>query len=114
MDARIETAIELMHGSKHRNLPISELAKHVNLSPWHFMHLFKAETSVTPKKYLRNLRMKEAETLLQNSFLSVKQITTLVGFNDRSHFSRDFKNVFGENPSDFRTRHKGSSSPKQL
>jgi transcriptional regulator GlxA family with amidase domain len=114
MDPRIQTAIQLMHGNKHRSLRICDLATHVNLSPWHFMHLFKAETSLTPKRYFRNLKMKEAETLLQDSFLSVKQITTLVGFNDRSHFSRDFKNVFGQNPSDFRTRHKNSSARKQL
>jgi AraC family transcriptional regulator of arabinose operon len=114
MDARIQTAIQLMQGNKHRNLPIRDLATLVNLSPSRFMHLFKAETSLTPKRYFRNLKMKEAETLLQNSFLSVKQITSLAGFNDRSHFSRDFKNVFGRNPSDFRARYKDFSSRKQF
>lgn len=104
MDARIHAAIRIMHSNKHRNLSTRDLATQVNLSPWHFMHLFKAETSVSPKRYLRDLKMKEAEALLKNSFLSVKEITNLVGLSDRSHFSRDFKNLFGYNPSEFRTR----------
>jgi AraC-like DNA-binding protein len=86
-----------------------DLARQVNLSPWHFMHLFKAETSVSPNQYLRSLKMKKAKALLKDSFLSIKEITSLVGFNDRSHFSRDFKSLFGQNPSEFRARNKNSS-----
>ena len=73
------------------------------------MHLFKAETSVSPNQYLRSLKMKKAKALLKDSVLSIKEITSLVGFNDRSHFSRDFKSLFGQNPSEFRARNKNSS-----
>lgn len=102
MDRRVQLAIEIMHGSKHQSLAIRDLARQVNLSSWHFIHLFKAETSVAPKKYLRDIRLKEAESLLKHSFLTVKEITSRVGFRDRSHFSRDFKNMFGQAPSSFR------------
>lgn len=109
MDARIQAAIRTMQNSKTQKLQVCDLARQVNLSPWHFMHLFRAETSVSPKRYLRNLKMKEAEALLKNSFLSVKEITSRVGFSDRSHFSRDFKNLFGHSPSEFRTRNQTST-----
>jgi transcriptional regulator GlxA family with amidase domain len=114
MDARITTAIRMMHDSRQRSLPIRELANQVNLSPWYFAHLFKNETSVTPKRNLRTLQLKEAEALLKNSFLSVKQITDMIGCNDRSHFSRDFKNAFGLNPTEFRNHHRNSFPQEQL
>jgi transcriptional regulator GlxA family with amidase domain len=114
MDARIQAALRTMQNSKTQKLQMSDLARQVNLSPWHFMRLFKAETSVSPKHYLRSLKMKEAEALLKNSFLSVKEIINRVGFSDRSHFSRDFKSLFGHNPSEFRTRNQNSTWRKQL
>lgn len=106
MDRRIETAIQIIHRELHRNLPIGELASEVRLSPWHFIHLFKSQTAVTPKQYILQLRMKRAESLLDNSFLSVKEIAADVGFADRSHFSREFKRYWGMTPSEIRERKK--------
>jgi transcriptional regulator GlxA family with amidase domain len=86
----------------HRNLRMVDLARSVNLSVWHFTHLFKTETLLSPKRYMRSLRMKEAGKLLEESFLSVKEIAAKVGLGDRSHFSRDFKKISGQSPTSYR------------
>jgi len=104
MDRRIEAAIKIIHTEVHRNIPVSELAERVRLSIGHFIRLFKAETSLSPKQYARCVRMKQAEALLDNSFLSVKEIAVSVGIGDRSHFSRDFKRLHGQPPKHFRDR----------
>jgi AraC-like DNA-binding protein len=104
MDRRVETAILIIRERLHRNLPVRELAGQVNLSHWYFIHLFKAETSVSPKQYVRKLKMKQAEDLLDQSFLSVKEIAASLGFEDRSQFSRDFKRFCGCAPTEFRAR----------
>jgi len=101
-DSRIETAIRIMHRHDGRNLSIRELANHVNLSTWHFTHLFRSEMSISPKQYIRVLRIELARELLTHSFWTVKQVAAMVGSGDRSHFCRDFKSVFGQAPSDFR------------
>jgi AraC family transcriptional regulator len=106
MDRRIEAAIRIIHLENHRSLLVSELATRVHLSPWYFIHLFKAETSLTPKQYLRLFKMKQAEALLGESFLSVKEVAANIGFGDRSHFSREFKKTIGRAPSEFRDRKK--------
>jgi transcriptional regulator GlxA family with amidase domain len=110
MDRRIETAVGIMRERRHRNLRVRELAQRVNLSTWHFIRLFKAETSFSPKQYLRDLRMKKAQELLNQSFLSVKEIAASLGFEDHSQFSRDFKRYCGCAPSEFRAR-SGSQLP---
>jgi len=106
MDPRIEIAVKIIRLESWQNMPLCELARRVNLSPWHFAHLFKAETSISPKHYMRELKIRQAQDLLSGTFLSVKEIATKVGFGDRSHFSRDFKRFCGVNPSDFRAKAK--------
>jgi AraC-like DNA-binding protein len=101
MDRRIHAALRTMQLNQH-NLTVAELARSVNLSVWRFAHLFKIETSLSPKQYMRNRKMKQAEQLLQDSFLSIKEVAAVVGIGDRSHFSRDFKRINGQSPSLYR------------
>ncbi|MGH9961402.1 MAG: helix-turn-helix transcriptional regulator, partial [Pyrinomonadaceae bacterium] len=101
MDPRIETIIALMNSDERRRLSLRKMAKTVNLSPAHLCYLFKAQTGTPPARYLRKLRMKSAATLLEETFLSVKEIRARTGFNDESHFVRDFKRAFGMCPTEY-------------
>jgi len=48
--------------------------------------------------------MQTAKQLLETTFFSVKEIGTLAGFNDGSHFVRNFKRLYGVTPSEHRER----------
>ncbi len=109
MDRRIEAALKVIHEEIDRNIPVRDLAQQVKLSTGHFIRLFKAETSLSPKQYVRYLRMKQAKSLIYGSFLSVKEIAACLGVGDRSHFSRDFKKFHGHTPTGYR-RHKETAS----
>ncbi len=113
MDRRIEAAVRIIRTETHRNVPVRELAQHVRLSTGHFIRLFKAETSLSPKQFVRSLRMEKAEALLDDSFLSVKEIAASVGVGDRSHFSRDFKKLHGRAPTIFRDRDRSAANETQ-
>jgi len=76
----------------------------VHLSPWYFTHLFKAATGLSPKQYMMQRKMKRAAELLDESFLSVKEIAADLGFDHQSHFSREFKKHSGASPSERRVR----------
>jgi AraC family transcriptional regulator len=104
MDRRIEASIKAIQKDLSNNVPVHELAQQVRLSTGHFIRLFKAETSLSPKQYARCLKMRRAEALLDGSFLSVKEIAACVGMGDRSHFSRDFKKLYGRTPTHLRYR----------
>ncbi len=106
MDRRVHASLELMKTKGRQDLSVGDLAQMVKLSPWHFTHLFKAETSKPPMQYLKELRMKKAEQMLVNTSLSVKEIVSALGLIDRSHFSREFKILHGLTPKKFIAQHR--------
>lgn len=86
---------------------LEEFAQAVNLSQARLRYLFKAETGVTPAQYLKSLRMRKAKELLEETFLNVKQIMLQVGVKDQSHFVRDFRDLYGHTPTEYRRRARG-------
>jgi len=101
-DPRITWVVDLMHRRMSDEFSVEALADRVNLSRSRFTALFVAQTGVAPMRYLRRLRLRRARLLVERSFLSVKEIMALVGYNDPSHFSRDFRREHGAAPSELR------------
>lgn len=101
MDKRIRRGLDLLEHDTKVSLDL--IALQVNLSMSRFRHLFKIETGVSPGMYLRTIRLKQARTLLQGSFLRIKEVAAQVGINDLSHFVKDYKALYGQTPSQTRT-----------
>jgi AraC family transcriptional regulator len=105
MDQRIQYVIAIMQRDLDTELSLDKMAHSVNLSLWHLCRLFKAETGLPPARYLKILRMRRAQALLESTFLSVKEIMNKIGLSDESHFVRDFKSIYGYTPVQHRTFH---------
>ena len=103
MDFRIQLAIRFIKQDLAREFSLRRLASIVDLSPSRFRYVFKSETGLGPKAYIRALRMELAKQLLENTSLTVEQIMIQIGLTDRSHFERGFKKAFGLTPTQYRT-----------
>ncbi len=101
-DARVVRGLELMQQSGP--MPAGGIATVVNLSHSRFRHLFKKEMGMTVRQYQKLVRLERARDLLKNSFLRVKEIAAVVGIGDMSHFTRDYKGLYKETPSQTRAR----------
>jgi hypothetical protein len=64
--------------------------------------LFRRETGTSPAAFSRALRLDQARSLLQTSFLTVKPVMAASGWSDPSHFSREFSRRHGRSPLAFR------------
>jgi transcriptional regulator GlxA family with amidase domain len=113
MDQRVQKVLRLMEEDLSRRLTPAEIARAVNLSPAHLRYLFKAETGMSVMQYQKRLRLEEARRLLENTFLSGKEIMNRIGITDESHFVRDFKQSYGMTPAQYRARHRGAGAEKE-
>ena len=98
VDRRITWAVGYMQHHLAEPLGIPDLAARVNLSPSRFRDLFRTQIGLSPAQYLQRLRLRRARVLLERTFLTVKEVMALVGYNDPSHFSRDFRRFHGMAP----------------
>jgi len=57
---------------------------------------------ITPNDFLRNVRLKHAARLLEETDTPVSQISLMVGFQTSRYFSQRFKDMFGVTPSEYR------------
>jgi AraC family transcriptional regulator len=82
----------------NQNITLNELAAIAQISPYHFLRLFKQKMGITPHQYILQQRIEQAKFLLQHRELSLAEIALSVGFCDQSHFTRCFKQRVGITP----------------
>jgi len=82
-----------------RDLSVSLLAEMAGMSDTYFRKLFVKHFSVTPLKYINNLRISYAEELLCSGYYSIESIAEKTGFSDPKYFSTVIKKVKGCPPS---------------
>ncbi|MBR5459600.1 MAG: helix-turn-helix transcriptional regulator [Clostridia bacterium] len=71
-----------------------------------FNHMFKEAYGVSPKAYFINLKIENACKLLENTDMSVAEISNAVGYTDVFGFSKIFKSRTGYSPSGYKRCYK--------
>lgn len=100
---RIRNVVESLLRSELRSqLKPPNIARSLQISTYRFQHLFKNEVGVSFGRWVKLLRLHRARELFQTSSHGVKEVAASVGISDLSHFCRDYKQVFGETPSQTR------------
>ncbi len=102
MKCTTSNIIKYVENHYHEKIYIAELAKTCLISEYQFSRAFKRELGVTFRTYLVNYRLDKARELLNNSMLSVGDVSFAVGFLDHSYFTRMFKRRVGISPSEYR------------
>jgi AraC-like DNA-binding protein len=83
------------------NISLQSLSNLCNLSPFHLIRVFQNHIGIPPHIYLKQVRIKNAQKLLAQN-LSPAFIAQEVGFTDQSHFSKQFKQIIGITPGQYR------------
>ena len=81
-----------------------QLASIASVHPNYLCRLFKARYGVSPMRYVYEKRMDYSRYLLLYTQISVSDIAAMVGYNDISHFSKEFKKYSIVSPRYFRNR----------
>lgn len=102
----IINAVSYIDHNYTEQFTLDEIARHNNVSKFHFARRFKMATGYSFKEYLNHKRVKEAKALIRNNGVSIAEACYAVGFNDLSYFGRVFKRIEGRTPSDYRRQWK--------
>lgn len=99
---KLRRALEFIEAHFDRPITLARLAAVVNLSPFHFHRQFKQSAGLTPRKYIYQLRIERAKTLLCDSDLPLADVAIQVGFADQSHFTVSFRRATSMTPRTYR------------
>jgi len=94
----IAKAVERLRQNFDQPIRIEELAHELGMSVSGFHHHFKTVTAMSPLQFQKQLRLQEARRLMLGEDLDAASAAYRVGYNDASHFNREYKSVFGEPP----------------
>lgn len=97
----VEQAIRWFRTQYMMPVCIGNLAASLGYHRTHFTKVFKHVTGLSPKQYIKRIRMEKAKELLSTS-LNVEQVAASCGFSDPLYFSRQFKSWTGKSPTQFR------------
>ncbi len=115
VDQRIARVCDFMRQNLSRPIGLNDFARVANYATNSFLRRFREATGGTPYQYLLHLRYAQAARLLESTDLSIKEICSSVGVADRFHFSRCFKQIYGNSPAAYRRvnfRISGTSDPE--
>lgn len=85
-------------------IKLADLARLLDMSPFHFSRLFKQSIGLSPHQYLIQQRVERAKQLLTQSDRLIVDIALACGFNSHSHLSKQFRQMTGITPKLYRIR----------
>ena len=101
---RLLRARDAMDVAYSQPLDIPRLAAIACMSDAHFIRAFRAAFGETPHRYLQRRRVERAMYLLRQPQRSVTAVCFDVGFTSLGTFSRTFREIVGEPPSEYQRR----------
>ena len=84
------------------DISLETAAEFVGVSSFYLSKLFKEEKGETFINFISDKRLEKSRLLLEQTELSIKEITAEVGYNDQNYFSRIFKSKYGLSPKEYR------------
>jgi AraC-like DNA-binding protein len=102
-NATLNRLTEYVGENYTRDISLTEVAEHYDISPGYVSKLFREYLKTTFKDYLNQYRIEKAKKLLmEDSEMKIGQIAELVGFTNVISFNRVFKRYEMVSPGDYR------------
>lgn len=95
---RLAEAIERLRKDFDQPLRVEDMARDLGMSVSGFHHHFRTLTAMSPLQFQKQIRLQEARRLMLGEGLDAASAGYRVGYGDASHFTREYKRLFGAPP----------------
>lgn len=102
IDTRLIRVNRYIRENYHRPITLQMLAELIHCNPIYLSNTYSKVFNISPLKYLQNIRMEKAQSLLVETGLSIKEIANHLGYISNSQFTDLFKRYFNYTPSEYR------------
>lgn len=99
---RVNLVVDYVMQHYHRAIMVQEVAERINMSETHFSRFFKKATGVRFIAFLNRIRIQRACELLSYTDEQITAISYAVGYNTLANFNRQFHELKGVTPRDYR------------
>lgn len=99
---RVNKIHEFLMKNYQNEIDLREVAEIVHLAPASVCRFFKSSTGLTIFEYLNKIKIDYSCKLLLNTDLNIVDISYDCGFNNLSHFNKQFRKFIGNTPTQFR------------
>lgn len=103
LNRRLLRARDAMDRAYASQLDVRAVAAVAHISPAHFSRCFRAVFGESPHHYLQRRRVERSMFLLRETDRTVTEICFDVGFSSLGTFSRTFREIVGQTPSNYRS-----------
>lgn len=94
--------IQIVQTEYMEDLTLKSIAKTLHVNVMYLGQVFKKETGKSFSKYLNHYRINLAKELLLQSKEPVNDIADRIGYRNQGYFYKNFKNLVGQSPGEFR------------
>ena len=102
-NTRINRIHEFLMKNYQNEIDLEEVAEIVHMAPASVCRFFKSATGLTVFEYLNKIKIDYSCKLLLNTDQNIVDISYDCGFNNLSHFNKQFRKFIGKTPSQFRS-----------
>jgi len=100
----VKVPVQYIKKNYMNDICLSTLADVSHLSISALERRFKKHLRKTPKQFINEIRLENARRLLVGTKIAISDVANDSGFTDHSYFSKQFKKLFGQLPSEFRSQ----------
>lgn len=108
-NSKEQNILNYIYINSDKKITLNDLSKIFFMSNSNISRYIHSKTNLSFFELLNEIRVKKAMELLIHTNLTNSEISSILGYADKSHFMKNFKSLMYETPQEFRNNYKGKN-----